>query len=359
MIDKTKINKVIISLLISSLITLLILPRYLNTPFFFDANQFKKDSANIFSTVGNIIPKIEIGFNTEKNNQGFFGGLASSLFLNPHPVSDTGNNMNEPTVIPTLPEQIPPPAGPSAEIIPTEPPIPTIVDTIAPTNIPKSTKAPDVFPIDPSLARPGTTSDEVFSIASEKTCVPKEVLKGIAYIESGKFFDVVSPKYFLLYNSYNWWKSEYLTDVKRACGGYDYASNTGIIPQDSNFAGQSCGSGQGGDLVTMGPMSVSDYWEGKFKPAAAKALGVSQVDQRVILDALAIVGVSIKTNVKPANCGSWTAWEVAKAACSYYGSCGFKDGTYYCNTFCRNYKSFGGKADCQGAVNKMQDNCWQ
>jgi hypothetical protein len=230
---------------------------------------------------------------------------------------------------------------------------------INPTKTPKPTKAPDVFPIDPSLARPGKTTDEVFEIASQKTCVPVAVLKSIAYIESGEFFSVVSPKYFLLYNSYNWWKSQYLTDVKRACGGYDYASNTGIIPSDSNFAGQACNGGQGGDLVAMGPLSVSDYWEGKYKKPAANVLGVPQTDQRVILDAIAIVAMSVKDNVKPANCSNWTAHEVAKAACSYYGSCGFKDGTYYCNTFCRNYTKFGGKTACQTAVNQMQDNCWQ
>ncbi|MEK7109656.1 MAG: hypothetical protein AAB876_00380 [Patescibacteria group bacterium] len=209
------------------------------------------------------------------------------------------------------------------------------------------------------MARPGKTTDEVFEIASQKTCVPKAVLKGVAYIESGSFFDVVSPKYFLLYNSYNWWNSEFLTEEIRACSGYDYDSNTGLIPSDSKFAGHKCRDGSGSGLVTMGPLAVSDYWEGKFKKPAATALGVAKTDQRVILDAIAIVGMSVKSNVKPANCKSWTAHEVAKAACSYYGSCGFKDKTYYCNTFCRNYAKFGGKAACQTAVNQMQDNCWQ
>jgi len=260
-------------------------------------------------------------------------------------------------VIPTIPGNLAPTLP---NVIPTKIiTIPTKVPTsIPPTKAPKPTKAPDVFPIDPSLARPGKTTDEVFEIASQKTCVPKEVLKGIAYIESGSFFDVVSPKYFLLYNSFDWWKSSYLTEVKRACSGYDYESNTGKIPADSNFAGQICPGAQGGDLVTMGPLSVSDYWEGKYKKPAASALGVAKTDQRVILDAIAIVGVSLKDNVKPANCSNWTAHEVAKAACSYYGSCGFKDKTYYCNTFCRNYVKFGGKAACQTAVNQMQDNCW-
>lgn len=231
--------------------------------------------------------------------------------------------------------------------------------TQKPTKKLKPTKAPDVFPIDPLLARPGKTPDEVFKIASEKTCVPKEVLKGIAYIESGGFFDVVSPKYFLLYNSYDWWNSKFLTEEKRICGGYGYDQNTGIVPEDSKFAGYKCKEGYNSGLNVMGVMSVSSYLQSRYAKKVANLLGVKSADRRVILDALMIVGLITKDNVKPTSCTNWTSQQVAKAACGYYGSCGFKDGTYYCNTFCRNYKKFGGKTDCQSAVNKMQDNCWQ
>ena len=349
--------KIIGAIAASFLIIFFIFPKKIEAPNQLNLVQAKNNLASLLSY-----------FNYKKNI------LLNSLFLNNKPaenkIKDQNNNLVFSTPIPVTPSLIPSPShllSPSpTNIYPTlinptiiDATIPVQVPTDQPTKAPKPTKAPDVFPIDPSLARPGTTPDEVFAIASQKSCVPVPVLKGIAYIESGSFFDVVSPKYFLLYNSWNWWKSPYLTDVKRACGGYDYASNTGIIPSDSNFAGQSCNGGVGGDLVVMGPMSVSDYWEGKFKKPAANLLGVPQTDQRVILDALTIVAVSLKTNVKPANCNSWTSWEVAKAACSYYGSCGFKDGTYYCNTFCRNYSKFGGKGDCAGAVSKMQDNCWQ
>ncbi len=239
---------------------------------------------------------------------------------------------------------------PASYIYPTE--------KIKPNKIPKPTKD-NSFPIDESLLRYGSNSEEVFQKASELTCVPKEVLKAISRIESGGFFDNVSSKYFKLYNSYNWWNSEFLTDPKIACSGYNFDTNTGLIPEDSKFAGYKCREGSNSGLTTFGPMQISDYWLGKFKPKAAQLLKVDHVDQRVILDAIVIAGLSINTNVKPSNCNSWTGWEVAKAACSYYGSCGFKDGSYYCNTFCRNYKQFGGKTNCQEAVNKMQDNCWQ
>lgn len=230
-----------------------------------------------------------------------------------------------------------------------------------PTKTPKPTKPPDVFPIDPSLARPGTTTDEVFNIASQKTCVPVPVLKGIAYIESGSFFDVVSPKYFLLYNSANWWNSQYLTEEKRACGGYDYDNGSGLILSDSLFAGYNCHSdgSTGPQSYIYGPMQVNGIEQDQFGPKVASLLKVNNVDRRIILDAIMIVGLEANDNVKPTSCTNWTAWQVAKAACGYYGSCGFKDGTYYCNTFCRNYAKFGGKQNCQAAVNQMQDNCWQ
>lgn len=232
-----------------------------------------------------------------------------------------------------------------------------IIPTIKPTKVPKPTKAPDIFPIDPSLARPGKTPDEVFQIASSKTCVPKEILKAIAYIESGSFFDVVSEKYFLLYNSYDWWNSPFLTEEKRICGGYGYDQNTGIVPNDSKFAGYKCKEGYNSGLNVMGVMSISSYNQEKYGKKVASLLGVKEADRRVILDALIIVGLITKDNVRPASCTNWSGHDIVKAACGYYGSCGIKDGTYYCATFCRNYKKFGGKGSCDAS--SFGDNCWK
>jgi hypothetical protein len=230
---------------------------------------------------------------------------------------------------------------------------------INPTKTPKPTKAPDVFPIDPSLARPGKTTDEVFEIASQKTCVPVAVLKSIAYIESGEFFSVVSPKYFLLYNSYNWWNSQFLTEEKRACGGYDFDNSSGLVEADGKFAGHNCHSdgSTGARSYIIGPMQVSELEQSKWGGQAAKLLGVSKVDRRVILDAITIVGVITKINIKPTSCTNWSGHDIVKAACGYYGSCGIADGTYYCNTFCKNYKRFGGKGDCDAT--SFGDNCWK
>ncbi|MEK7597330.1 MAG: hypothetical protein AAB441_01650 [Patescibacteria group bacterium] len=342
--------RVFLSIILSLMIVLFVIPIF-STP-----NKIKNLLSNIKFNPNSLTKLFTIKFDSKDPE------LVSRLddrknSFNLTPISQTTSVPVEPTSQSRL---TPTTLYPTNKIIsPTKIPIKIPTNPPTPTKKPKPTRAPDVFPIDTSLARPGKTADEVFEIASQKTCVPKAVLKGVAYIESGSFFDVVSPKYFLLYNSYNWWNSEFLTEEKRACSGYDYDSNTGLIPSDSKFAGHKCRDGSGSGLVTMGPLAVSDHWEGKFKKPAASALGVAKTGQRVILDAIAIVGMSVKSNVKPANCKSWTAHEVAKAACSYYGSCGFKDGTYYCNTFCRNYAKFGGKAACQTAVNQMQDNCWQ
>ena len=348
--------RILIACALSFGISLFIVSRQYITPIKFDVGAVKNDAQSLIANVSSFhfeLPHIQL----------------FSQRIDPTPVSDASipTEAPAPTIgfdnptpedsgeIPSSTPFIQPGQGTNYPTVHPSLTVPTKYVTMAPnpTKKPKPTKAPDVFPVDPSLQRPGTTTDEVFSIASQKTCVSAPVLRAIASIESGGFFDVVDPKYFMLYNSYNWWKSPYLTDVKRACGGYDYDGNTGIIPPDSNFAGQTCGSGMGGDLVVRGPLSVSDYWEGKFKPEAAKLLGVPAVDQRVILDAIVIVGLSVKDSVKPANCNSWTTHDEAKAACSYYGSCG--DG--YCTTFCNNITKYGGQ-NCSGVVSQFATSCY-
>jgi len=248
-----------------------------------------------------------------------------------------------------------PTSRPNQTTSPTTKPSPT---TIPPTPKPLPTVVSEIFPVDQALKRPGASVDEVFKIGADKTCVPKEVIRTIASIESGGFFNTVSTRYFFFYNSYNWWNSEFLTEQKRTCSGYDYDSNTGLVPSDSKFAGTRCRNGSNSGLTTMGPMQVSTYEQSQYGKDAARKLGVSAADRRVILDAIIIAGLIIQDNVK-AGCGTWSGKDVIKAACAYYGSCGIRDGTYYCATFCRNYKSFGGKADCEGALNSMGDNCWQ
>ncbi|MCX6733014.1 MAG: hypothetical protein NTV98_05760 [Candidatus Roizmanbacteria bacterium] len=239
-----------------------------------------------------------------------------------------------------------------------KPSIPQPTKAPEPTKAPKPTKAPDVFPVDPSLKRPGETVDEMFTIAAQKACIPKAALRAIASIESGGFFDTVSPKYLLLYNSYNWWNSEFITEEKRICSGYAYDGNTGAVPSDSKYPGYKCKEGSGSGLGVMGVTQISPREFELYGKDAARALGVGKTDRRVILDALVITGLAIQKEVHAGSCSNWSASEMVKGACSYYGSCGFKDGTYYCNTFCRNLKTYGG-GDCSGAIGQYKDSCWK
>lgn len=242
-------------------------------------------------------------------------------------------------------------------------PTPTTVQrttptTIPPTKAPKPTKGPDIFPIDPALSRPGTTVDEIIALAAQKACAPKEVLRTLASIESGGFFDTVTPRYLLLYNSENWWNSEFITEEKRICSGYAYDGNTGIVFPDSKYPGYKCREGSGSGLGVVGVMSLSPYLFNHYKTQAAKVIGSKNVDRRIIFDSLVMAGMNIKENTKASTCTNWDARTVVKAACSYYGSCGIKDGTYYCATFCRNYVKYGGK-DCSSAIAQFAETCWK
>jgi hypothetical protein len=340
--------RIFLSIILSLIVVFFIIPIFA-TP-----GRIKNLLSNIKFNPNSLVKFFTIKFDS-KNDE-----LVSRLDNRNNSFSLTPVPQMSPKIEPTVKAQITPalPGGtvrPTTYISPTR--IPTNIP--APTKAPKPTKAPDVFPIDPSLVRPGKTTDEVFEIASQKTCVPKEILKGIAYIESGEFFSVVSPKYFLLYNSYNWWNSQFLTEEKRACGGYDFDNGSGLIEADSKFAGYNCHSdgSTGAQSYIFGPMQISGLEQQKQGPTAAKLLGVSKVDRRVILDAITIVGVITKINIKPTSCTNWSGHDIVKAACGYYGSCGIADGTYYCATFCRNYKRFGGKGSCDAA--SFGDDCWK
>lgn len=269
---------------------------------------------------------------------------------------------NTPTEVPTsTPYIIPTTALPTALPLPTKRPTQRPVEPTQqpqPTKTPKPTKGPDLFPIDPSKRRPGETVDEIIAKAAEKACAPKEVLRTLASIESGGFFDTVIPKYLQLYNSENWWNSEFITEEKRLCSGYAYDGNTGIVFPDSKYAGYKCRDGSGSGLAVVGVMSLSPYLFDHYKAAASKAIGSKNIDRRIIFDSLVIAGMNIKENTKATTCTNWDARTVVKAACSYYGSCGTKDGTYYCATFCRNYQKYGGK-DCSGAISQFTESCWK
>lgn len=365
-----KIAFIIFSIGISFLVSSFLYSHYFNDSIKFDTVALKNDVDAVVTSVTT--------FHFELPHVTLF----SQRIENPSPTPEEPSPVPEPTTInENTPSENPtstPYPQPTNDIpilptysyqptrIPTNPPPrPTIAPTQAPqpTKTPKPTKAPDIFPVEASLQRPGRTVDEMFEIAAQKACIPKAALRAIASIESGGFFNTVGTKYLILYNSYNWWNSTFIPESEegriRTCSGWAYDQNTGLIPSDSKNAGKKCKDGYNSGLAVMGVMSTSPREFDLYKNATAKALGisVSQVDRRVILDALILTGFAIQKEVHAGSCTNWSASEMVKGACSYYGSCGFKDGSYYCNTFCRNLKTYGG-GDCSGAISRYQTSCW-
>lgn len=349
---------IVLSLVFSFFISSFIYSHYFNASPEFNAGAVKGDIQNVITSLSSFhleLPQFSlISQNSEPTPE-------------PLPGEDPAPTMeyeNVPTEIPISTPYFQPTKGPIIPTYsqqptrtPTKPPIQPTKPS-EPTKAPKPTKGPDVFPIDAALKRPGETVDDIIAQAAAKACAPKEVLRTLASIESGGFFDTVTPKYLLLYNSENWWNSEFITEEKRICSGYAYDGNTGIVFPDSKYAGYKCRDGSGSGLGVVGVMSLSPYLFDHYKSNAAKAIGSKNVDRRIIFDSLVIAGMNIKENTKATTCTNWDARTVVKAACSYYGSCGTKDGTYYCATFCRNYQKYGGK-DCSGAISQFTDTCWK
>lgn len=344
--------------------------RYYQDPTFFNTVRLTGDLQTIGSSIASIkLPAVAFPVFTAQN---------SEATPTPDPIAYEveWNTIESRVEIQESEVNTVPPTSPPSVVIPTTPLLPTTPPRLSPTTIPlpsptqppqptktpKPTKGPDLFPIDPSKRRPGETVDEIIALAAQKACAPKEVLRTLASIESGGFFDTVIPKYLLLYNSEGWWSSEFITDNdegrKRVCSGYSYDSNTGLIFGDAKHAGARCRDGSNSGLTTAGVMHLSTYLNNHYKDKAAKLIGSKNVDRRIIFDALVMAGLNIKENTKATTCTNWDARTVVKAACSYYGSCGTKDGTYYCATFCRNYQKYGGK-DCSGAIKEFTETCWK
>lgn len=344
--------------------------RYFSDPTFFDTVRLKSDVQTLAGSMSSIeFPKLEFPVFTAQNSE-----LSPTPDPTAHEVEwndiESSIESQDSDIIQPVPTSTPSIVSPTSSLLPTTPPrlsptikpLPSPTKQPEPTKTPKPTKGPDLFPIDPSKRRPGETVDEIIALAAQKACAPKEVLRTLASIESGGFFDTVIPKYLLLYNSEGWWSSEFITDNdegrKRVCSGYSYDSNTGLIFGDAKHAGARCRDGSNSGLTTAGVMHLSTYLNNHYKDKAAKLIGSKNVDRRIIFDALVMAGLNIKENTKATTCTNWDARTVVKAACSYYGSCGTKDGTYYCATFCRNYQKYGGK-DCSGAIKEFTETCWK
>lgn len=248
----------------------------------------------------------------------------------------------------TLPTAVPQPVTPTfAPFAPTSPPA---RPTSAPTNkpLPSSTPKPTAKPsptTEPTPAlpagyvRPGKTIDEVFTIAGQKSCVPANLLKAFVAQEAPGVL-TWNEKAVQLYNAYDWWHR--VTEKKQVCSGYGWYPETGLIPDDSNFAGEKCKEGINGDTVSksLGAGQMLEYyWNKTFKQKTEATLGIDRADRRVVLDALVGFGINIKEGTKnPGGCDNWEFKYIIKAACVNTG--GGSAYSYYYGIICRNYNKF-------------------
>jgi hypothetical protein len=228
---------------------------------------------------------------------------------------------------------------------------------ISPTQKLKPTKKPKATPtptIKVGEQRPGVSIDEIANIANEITCVPIPLLKSIVMEEAGDIFKL-SQSQIIFYNSFNWWNKA--TSLTQVCSGYGYYAKTGIVANDSNFAGLSCSKPLGGivDVREMGPTQMSSYVWDAYKERVKDLLGQttsSLVDRRVMLDASIALGLHLKniSTYRGSSCNDWELKYIAKAACKYHRKCGYTHRVgsgNYCYDVCQYYNNFSGKKfDC-------------
>ncbi|PIU36889.1 hypothetical protein COT02_03705 [Candidatus Roizmanbacteria bacterium CG07_land_8_20_14_0_80_34_15] len=227
-----------------------------------------------------------------------------------------------------------------------------------PTNAPKPTKPPKPSPTPlapPEYLRPGTGLEDIFKKAGELACVPPALLKAFVAQEAPGVLNW-SDQTALFYNAYDWWHR--VKEKSQVCGGYGYHTHTGLIPEDSLFAGEKCKDPFSPETANdtysrlLGSCQMlRSYWEKDFKNPTKQKLKVSQVDRRVLIDCLIGYGIHFKqdTGYSGSCNGDWEMKYVAKAACvNAGGTCEYYN---YCTTICNNYNKFANKNyNCSGAT---------
>lgn len=252
-------------------------------------------------------------------------------------------------LIPIEEKQIEPTSSKGKPIInffPTRKPTirPTIRPTVTqqvktPTPIKKPTTAPTAYAPQEDI-RSGQDLEEIFEIASDYSCTPVAVIKAIVAQETPGIF-TMSPRQVLLYNSYKWW---YRVETREEiCSGQAYHPGVGLIPKDSNFAGERCKEDQGFVSTSIGAGMIIDSTWNSFKSEVKSKLRVKEVDRRVLLDAMTGVGLILNDAVGSSSCRSWDIKTLKKAACIYYQGVECTKATaFYCNVVCNNYNKYSG-----------------
>ncbi len=246
--------------------------------------------------------------------------------------------------------------------------IPTKFNTIYPTRVapsynglsptskqkPTMVSEPTPTPVAlPQYMRPGKNLEEIFSIASKISCVSVPLIKAIVRAESPGVL-TYSERSALFYNAFDWWHR--VDNYKQVCSGYGYYTQTGLIAEDSLFAGQKCKEPYGqGPPVTIGTGQLLEREWTKYKDKVKSALSLKsdqKVDRRVTIDGLIAIGMLINEETRyKGSCDNWDFKYVIKAACVYGG---YEQYSYF-SLICRNYNQFtGGNNNCDNLEKMFQ-----
>lgn len=212
-----------------------------------------------------------------------------------------------------------------------------------PTKIPKPTKVPPPPPITSDI-RPGNSLKEIFQEVNKRACFPMALMKAIQYMESGSYFKESDPSSKIkIYNTYGWWK----TGAGNPCTGLGYHTQTGIVPDDSIYAGTSCSSAIGSpiDIKIMGLMQISE-WEQEFVQKHISSQ-LPKNDRRVFFDNALMFAFISRSRVgdPPKDCNDWPddvvklVAEKHSGTCEYYYSINGVSGNY-CKEILDLYKQY-------------------
>lgn len=340
--------KVFLSMILSFITVFFIVP------FFMTPGRITRTVSNIYDSLNSLNFSTLFTLKLSDDNNGTIkqsnngSDNSSNLFTGIHQpiptlIVPTAENIRE------IPNHIIPKFSPT----PTQP-----VQQIKPTTYIKPTKPPKPSPTPlapPEYLRPGTGLEDIFKKAGEYACVPPALLEAFVANEAPGVLNW-STEQALFYNAYDWWHR--VKELKQVCTGYGWHPETGLVAEDSLFAGERCkdpfSPETANDTYSQAlgaTQMLKSYWDKHYSSPTKQKLKVSKVDRRVLIDSLVGFGIHLKEDTAyGGSCsGDWEMKYVAKAACVNAG--GTCDLYNYCYTICNNYNKYAKKNyNCDGAA---------
>lgn len=279
-----------------------------------------------------------------------FPKINFNLFLSSKPnwqsQENNQSNQNSSFTLPTSTEKTIFPTKISNYQLITQTPINTYPSQViinTPTKIPTSTKTPkpSPTPLPPPITtdeRPGQTMEEIFQEVSKRMCIPFALLRAFQTQESGPYFSYNSSSSTIkIYNTYGWW----IDGKGDPCVGLGYYTQSGLVPNDSIKAGQTCRNAvqpDAYDQKIMGIFQISEYEQnGAYK--YLKNTFPKNYDRRVLFDNAMIFAIITKNRISgspPKNCNDWPEDIIKLVAEKHYGNCGDN----YCANILKYYKQY-------------------